>query len=204
MHDRNTTHVAPCVRVSATRRISRRPRGRRVRRSDNNFVGVPVPTGTVVTFRDTKFDFTHLQTFAMPDTVVHFAPVDRHGVESAAPTIRRFSSRVRADFLARGYTETRIPHDDPDFVVLVGATATQNYNAYVGYSWYGDWGFYPGWGWYAPGLRHQLGHRVSVVSIRRRDRIRPRHGVVTLIPTLTVNPLDHRCRAAWAGAATGC
>lgn len=171
---------------------------------DNNFVTVPVPTGTVATFRDTNFNFQSIQTFSMPDTVIHFAPVTGTALDVTRAYDQTILSRVRADFIARGYTEDTDPRNvRPDFVVLVGATATQNYNAFIGYSWYGYWGFYSGWGWYAPGFDTSWGIAYPwypYVGVTAYDRGTV---VVDLIPTLSVNPLSRSVSSAWAGVATG-
>jgi len=172
---------------------------------DNNddFVAIPVITDTVVTFHDTSFNFQAVQTFSMPDTVVHFAPVTGTAIDVSRTYDQTILSRVRADFIARGYVEDTDPRNTrPDFVVLVGATATQNYNAFIGYSWYGYWGFYPGWGWYAPGFDTSWGivyPWYPTVGVTSYDRGTV---VVTLIPTLSVNPLNRSVQATWAGVAT--
>jgi hypothetical protein len=86
--------------------------------------------------------------------------------------------------------------------VLVGTTATTNYNAYVGYSWYGTWGFYSGWGWYSPGFNTSWGivypwyPYVGVTAYDRGTLI------VDLIPTLQVNPTSQTIRSAWSGVAS--
>jgi hypothetical protein len=170
---------------------------------DDDFVGVPVPTGGVATFKDSTFDFTTLLTYAMPDTVVHFEPVTGTPIAISRAWDATILDRLRADFLTRGYVQVTDPSaTTPDFVVLVGATATENYNAYVSYAWYGTWGFYPGWGWYAPGFDTTWGivyPWYPYVGVTAYDRGTV---LVTLIPTRTVNPLQHSIGAAWAGAAT--
>jgi hypothetical protein len=172
---------------------------------DNNddFVAIPVITDTVVTFHDASFNFQAIQTFSMPDTVVHFAPLTGTPLDVSRAFDQTILSRVRADFISRGYTEDTDPRNvRPDFVVLVGATATQNYNAFVSYPWYGSWGFYSGWGWYAPGFDTSWGIAYPwypTVGITSYDRGTV---VVTLIPTLSVNPLGRSVTAAWAGVAT--
>jgi hypothetical protein len=164
----------------------------------------PVPiTGAVAAFADSTVDFGALQTFAMPDTIVHFAPAT--GTPLAVP--RTFDEtildRVRNDFLARGYVDvTGAENVQPDFVVLVGATATENRAAFVSYPWYASWGFFAGWGWYAPGfdnswtIVYPWAPHVTVASYPRGTLI------VELIPTLSVNPLNQSVNAAWAGVAT--
>jgi len=118
---------------------------------DDDIVAVN-PTA-VTTFNDASFNFASLHTFAMPDTVVHFAPLTGTPLTVTRQFDQTALNQVRADFLARGYTQvTAGAGVTPDFVVLVGATATTNYNAFVGYPWFSTWGFYSGWAFYAPGF----------------------------------------------------
>ncbi len=173
---------------------------------DDDFVNVITPpvADVVATFRDSTFDFTALRTFAMPDTVVHFNPATGTPIPVSREHDRALLDQVRADFIARGYTEVSDPRTTrPDFVVLVSATATQNYNAFVGYNWYGTWGFYSGWGWYAPGFTNSwtvVYPWYPVVGVTAYDRGTI---VVDLIPTLSVNPLNQSVTSAWAGVARG-
>ncbi len=170
--------------------------------NDNNLV-VPV-TATVAVFKDSNFNFTTLHTFAMPDTVVHFAPVTGTPLDVSRQFDQVALQQVRSDLLSRGYVEITDPQTvRPDFVVLVGATATTNYNAFVGYSWFGAWGFYTGWGWYAPGFTTSWGvvyPWFGVVGVTAYDRGTL---VVDLIPTLSVNPTARTIQSAWTGVATG-
>jgi hypothetical protein len=174
--------------------------------SDDDFVNIvePVISDIVATFKDSTFDYATLHTFAMPDTVVHFAPATGTPAAVSRQFDRQILDQVRADFKARGYVEVTDPRSNtPNFVVLVGATATTNYNAWVGYSWYGLWGFYPGWGWYAPGFGTDWGiiypwYRTVGVTAYTRGTL-----VVDLIPTVSVNPLAKTINSAWAGVATG-
>ena len=114
-------------------------------------------------------------------------------------------SRVRQDFLARGYTQV-IPSTSvtPDFIVLVGATESDNYNAFIGYPWFTIWGFSPVWQWYQPGFTDSWTivfpwYPVVGVTAYQRGTL-----VVTLIPAaLTINPLAQSITAKWAGVATG-
>ena len=164
----------------------------------------PLPIGVVATFNDDAVNFQALGTFAMPDTVLQFPP--RSGVP--IPVTRQFDQtildRVRLNLVNRGYVEVADPRtEQPDFVVLVGTTAADEYDAWVGYAWYDEWDFYTGWGWYAPGFASNWGiiypwYPVVGVTAYRRGTV-----VVDLIPTLSVNPLNRTVRSAWAGVASG-
>ena len=156
----------------------------------------PITAGAVTTFVDTMFNFQTLRTFAMPDTVIHFAPATGTPLPVSREFDRTILDRVRQDFLGRGYIlDTDPANVAPDFVVLVGTTATENYMPWVSYSWYATWGFYAGWGFYVPGFDASWGivypyATVGVTPFSRGTLI------VDLIPTLSVNPLakEHQAR----------
>ena len=170
---------------------------------DDDFVN---PVGAVRVFADSSFDFSTLHTFAMPDTVAHFAPLTGTPLDVTRAFDQTILQQVRADFIARGYVqETNPVQNRPDFVVLVGTSATQNYDAWVSYSWYPYYGYYSGWGWYAPGFNS--GWTISypwyaTVGVTAYDRGTI---VVTIVPTndVQINPLTRDIKAAWAGVATG-
>jgi hypothetical protein len=163
----------------------------------------PVQTVVVTTFKDPVFDFATLHTFSMPDTVIHFDPLTGTPLSVTRQFDATALQAVRQNLLARGYTEvTAGAGITPSFVVLVGATATENYNAFVGYSWFNVWGFYNGWAFYAPGFDNSWGivypwYPTSGVTAYARGTL-----VTTIIPTLTINPLAKNISAAWAGVAT--
>ena len=167
---------------------------------DDDFTG---PTVGVTTVRDETFDFTRMRTFAMPDTVVHFAPLTGTALEVTRQFDRVALDEVRQNLLLRGYTQVADPSTTrPDFVVLVGSTATTNYDAWVAYPWYGYWGFYSGWGWYTPGFTTSWSlvyPWYPVVGVTAYDRGTM---LVTMVPTLSVNPLNTTINASWAGVAS--
>jgi Domain of unknown function (DUF4136) len=171
---------------------------------DDDIVGV-IPIPVVRTVRDPAFDFTNLKTFAMPDTVAHLAPLTGQAIAVSREFDRTVLDQVKANLLARGYVQASNPIlTRPDFVVLVGATATQTYDAYATYSWYPYYGYYSGWGWFAPGftsdwtLAYPFYASVGVTTLERGTFL------VTLVPTaLAVNPLvAKQLNAEWAGTAT--
>jgi hypothetical protein len=168
---------------------------------DSNDVVVPTINSAVAVFKDSSFDFTTLRTFSMPDTIVHLFPLG----EAAQAVTRQFDrvaiNQVRQDLRARGYVEITNASIRPDFVVLVGATATPNYNAFVGYPWFTFWGFYRGWAWFSPGFSTTWGiiyPWFSVVGITSFDRGTL---IVDLIPTSSVNTTTRTIRSAWTGVA---
>jgi Domain of unknown function (DUF4136) len=169
--------------------------------SDNNFV-VPVVTKVVSVFRDTSFDFATLHTFAIPDTVVHFEPLTGTPIAITRQFDQTALDRVRADLIARGYTEVSNPRIvKPDFIVLVGATATASYNAFIGYSWFTIWGFSPVWGWFTPGFTTNWGIVYPWFGVVGATSFARGTLVVDLIPTSSVNPTARTIRSAWTGVA---
>jgi len=174
---------------------------------DLNLVPIINPANIVTTFHDSTFNFGALATFAMPDTVVHFAPI----VGSPSPISRDFDatilSRVRQDFIGRGYQDRTLQINPgaqaPDFIVLVGATESDNFNAFVGYPWFTIWGFSPVWSWFQPGFNNSWTIVFPWFPVVGATAYPRGTLVVTLIPTVTVNPLASSIGARWAGVATG-
>jgi hypothetical protein len=169
---------------------------------DDDIINV-VPTPVVRTVRDPGFNFANLRTFAMPDTVAHLVPVTGTPLVVSREFDRAVLDQVKANLLARGYTQVTAPQTvAPDFVVLVGATAATNYDVFATYSWYPYYGYYSGWGWYAPGFTsdwtviYPFYPTVGVTAFDRGTFL------VTLVPTVTVNPLVKSLNAEWAGTAT--
>jgi hypothetical protein len=170
---------------------------------DDDEIVIPAGNVVVTALKDSTFNFATLKTFAMPDTVIQFQPL----TGTAIPVTRQFDAtiinQVRSDLLARGYVEvTRADSIRPDFVVLMGTTASENFNAWVSYSWFPYWGYWTGWGWYAPGFNNSWTfvypwYGVVGVTAYTRGTL-----VVTIVPTLQVNPLNQSIQAAWAGVAT--
>jgi hypothetical protein len=165
--------------------------------------GITGPTGVVTAIRDQSFNFSTLHTFAMPDTVVQFTAVTGSPIAVSRTYDHTALDEVRQNLVMRGYTEVANPlNTRPDFIVLVGSTATTNYDAYVAYPWYDVWGFYPGWGWYAPGfnstwsLVYPWYPQIGVTAYDRGTL------VVTIIPTAGVSPTGRTINASWAGVAS--
>ncbi len=172
--------------------------------SDNgNLVGV-ISSGIVTTFKDSNFNFTTLHTFAMPDTVAHLVPI----TGTPLPITGQFDAvalnQVRADLLARGYTDvSNTPGVTPDFVVLVGATATDNSAAFVTFPWFNFWGFSPVFNFFTPGFSSAWGiifPWAPVTGVTAFDRGTL---IVTIVPTSSIDQANETIQAAWAGVATG-
>ena len=171
---------------------------------DINLVPVVVPSNIVTTFKDSAFNFTTLRTFAMPDTVVHFAPVVGTPVPISRDFDRTILDRTRQDLLARGYTQvTPSLAVVPDFIVLAGATESDNFNAFVGYPWFTVWGFSPVWAWFQPGFSDSWTIVYPWFPVTGNVAYPRGTLVITITPTLSVNPLAQSISAVWAGVATG-
>ena len=171
--------------------------------SDDN--DIIIPAGSVTTFADSSFDFTTLHTFAMADTVAHLVNVGVNPVPVTNAFDSTILSQVRTDLLARGYIEVDPQVTRPDFEVLTGVSASDNYNAFITSNWFGYWGSSPIWGWLPGGVDptwtiiYPWFNAGAIVTFQRTTLI------VTIVPTTpVVNPLlaQKQLRAAWAGVAT--
>ncbi|GAO42207.1 hypothetical protein FPE01S_01_12200 [Flavihumibacter petaseus NBRC 106054] len=101
----------------------------------------------VYTDYDKNYDFSKVQTYFMPDSVVH------SNVGSDQPD-HRFDAQIlqslKTNLDALGWT--RLSENGPDKAdVVVLPTASANaYGSCAAYCWYCDWGWWPGWGYYPP------------------------------------------------------
>ena len=155
----------------------------------------------VVTVRDTDFPFGAVRTFSIPDSIVHLQPASG-GTMLALSRAHddEILAAVRANLIARGYT----PNVDPgrvqsDVIVLVGATATQEYAALATYPWWNVWGWYEGWdedidfdATWSFDYPNVAVIEVDVGTI-----------IVDMIANLQVNPLSQSVPSVWIGAARG-
>src|SRR5688572_16409426 len=121
---------------------------------DDDEIVDPTVVAAVAAFRDNEVNFPLYHTFAMPDTVIHFAPATGTPIAVSREHDRAILDRVRLNFLARGFTEasSAAGAPPPDFLVFVGTTATQNHAAWVNYPVFTRWGFYPALRFYDPGF----------------------------------------------------
>lgn len=111
----------------------------------------------VATFYDKNFNFANVQTYAMPDTIVHYVDSTQQIVSISRQYDTQILSQIESKMNSLGYTREMNPQiNGADVFILVGATASQNYKVYGGSSWWPYWGWYPGWGYwpieqYGPG-----------------------------------------------------
>lgn len=160
----------------------------------------PTPIAVAVTaLHDSTFAFPSLTTFAMPDTIIHFAPLNGTPLEVTRAYDQAVLNQIRTNLLARGYTEAA-PGTLASFVVLVGATATTNYNAFIGYppDYWSSWEDYnlyvenDGGSWM---IVYPWNSSISTTFDRGTL-------IVDVIPTLQVNPDPNTIKSVWAGVAT--
>ena len=143
----------------------------------------------VVTVFDKEANFKR-PTYFMPDTVVHY------GDSTLSDNIDRSKdglilSTIAQNMSNRGYQRITVVDSTkpaPDFIILVGATITQNTGAIVyppSWGWWPGWGWYPGWGggWYPGGVSYYNYTTGTVlISFMDSQRIEPpnRFGVTWL------------------------
>ena len=113
----------------------------------------------VVTTHDETVDFTSFTTYALLDSVVHIDLEDNNNDSLLTrDNDALILSQIRSNIEALGYVEEADPaNNTPDVILLVGALAVTNTEAYVSYPWYGWYGYYPyygccgsGYGYYYP------------------------------------------------------
>ena len=165
---------------------------------ESNLIFVPGQPSGVTTLHDATFDFSTLHTFALPDTVVHLVPVNGVSVPVSRANDAAALAQVRANLLSRGYVEAA-PGTEPDFVVLVGASAAVHYNAWVGYDVGAVWGFFPGWG--IVGFDNSWTIVYPWFSQVGNTSFNSGTLIVDMIPTRLAVPAAHTVHSVWAGIA---
>lgn len=154
----------------------------------------------VVTTFDEQVDFGNLKTFALLDTIMHLTgdPDKPDSDIISRDYDRQILALIAQNFEDRGYqrvSDSQIP-PDPDFVVLVSATALQYWNVYGGYPWYPYWGYWPGWGccgsgwgWYYPPT---VGYAYSTGTL-----------IVTMVDPKNADDENKLVPVQWTGAQNG-
>ena len=114
----------------------------------------PEDMDLVGTSYDKDFNFSDVNTFSLPDTIVHMV------VQGEEDSLGReydnlIISRVRAQMISYGYEEEPLDTLNPaDVVLLISAMSSTNSGLYFDPAWmWGYWGWWPGWSGYpgAPG-----------------------------------------------------
>jgi hypothetical protein len=102
----------------------------------------------VYTNEDKEYDFSTINTYFLPDSVVHM-------VEQGDEADHRFDEQILSALVdnlnALGWT--RLPENGQNKadVVVLATASNQLYGSCAAYCWYCYWGWYPGWGYYPPG-----------------------------------------------------
>jgi len=99
-----------------------------------------------VTFYDPSADFSELQTYIMPDSVVHREQTGELSPQQSGRYDALILETVAGNMATMGYQRILDPTaNPPDVVVLVTVTGNSEYRAYVDYHWFHDWIWYGGW-----------------------------------------------------------
>jgi len=97
----------------------------------------------VATFYDQEADFTSLTTFSMPDSVVQIKISGAENIDLSHDHDDDILAQVADNLTARGYQRENDPDQNkPDFVVLVNAAATTQYDPYASNPWYSYWSWW--------------------------------------------------------------
>lgn len=102
-------------------------------------------TSIVVTKYDSKFNFSSINTYALPNTVFDLPGSDtvNHNYDAL------ILSEVDKNMTRIGYVKELDPlQNGADVVVVV--SVSKKTTVYVDYSWYPYWGLWPGWGYWGP------------------------------------------------------
>ncbi len=173
---------------------------------DGNFIILSPTTpavGTVVTFHDSTFNFNSLFSFAIADSVVQFNPVTGNPVAVPHTFDQVALSQVRSNLLARGYKDVTGTGERASFVVLLGASATDNFNAFASFPWFSLWGFSPVFSFFTPGFDNSWGITFPWFAQTGTTNFARGTLVVTIVPTASVDTTTKTIRPVWSGVATG-
>ena len=106
----------------------------------------------VLTNHDPDFDFTSIQTYASPDSLIDIAalldPDSEGNIDLTKAQQQQIIAWIDAELASRGYQKVGYEQGDPnppDFFMLPGVIKSTT--VVVG----GGWGCYPYWGWYGCG-----------------------------------------------------
>jgi hypothetical protein len=97
----------------------------------------------VATFYDQNADFTSLTSYSMPDSVVQVQISGSENRDISHDHDGDILAEVADQLAARGYQRENNPDQNkPDFVVLVSAAATTEYDPYASDPWYSYWSWW--------------------------------------------------------------
>jgi Domain of unknown function (DUF4136) len=149
---------------------------------------------TVTTIHDEDTDFRAIQTYVLPDTVIHIQGEDGDDdddVELSREFDEHLLKHVRENMNARGYQEISGP-TRPDAVVTVSAFGTEVTEVYYNY-WCDYWGWYGWYGYpcgYYPGYTYVYTYDTGTIIIDMHD-------------TRTESVVDERVPVIWTGSLRG-
>ncbi len=101
----------------------------------------------VYTNYDKQFNFTGINTYFMPDSVVHVVPP---GEDADHRFDAQILATLKANLDALGWTRLAVDGGNKADVVVLPLANKTAYASCAYYCWYCYWGWYPGWGYYPP------------------------------------------------------
>lgn len=106
----------------------------------------------VYTTYDEEYDFMAQNTYAMPNQIVTDVKInngDTSYVYMDDEYANQILAKIDLNMQANGWTKVGV-NDNPDMLMMPGATSSTNYYYYWWYDWWWGW-YYPSWwGWYYP------------------------------------------------------
>ncbi|WP_052272765.1 DUF4136 domain-containing protein [Flavihumibacter solisilvae] len=100
----------------------------------------------VYTNQDKAYNFSGINTYFMPDSVVHIT----EGGTADHRYDRQILSSLKSNLDALGWTQLSETGQAKADVVVMAAASDQTWASCAYYCWYCYWGWYPGWGYYPP------------------------------------------------------
>jgi hypothetical protein len=152
----------------------------------------------VITLFDPEVDFGAIQTYAMPDSVVHVG--DDEGIIDNIT--RQYDALILGEVAhnmeALGYARIADPEQNPPDVFLAVAVSSSRWvDVYQYYPWYDYWGWYPGWGYY-PGYYPYYGYPVTEVTTYTSGSL-----VINMLDFENLDEAEERIPLLWAAAVNG-
>src|SRR5262245_16207676 len=102
----------------------------------------------VYTNYEKTYDFSTVQTYFMPDSVVHKmsggTSADHRYDDAILSQLETSLNELGWQRLSAGSGATKAD------VIVLPTVSRQIYGSCAAYCWYCDWGWYPGWGYYPP------------------------------------------------------
>ena len=153
----------------------------------------PEDSDVIVTLYDTDVNFQNIDTYALPDTIVHLSG-DTTVTDNSLLT-RAYDAfilgEIRQHFDDFGYTEVDTSAS-PDVGIVVLASAQKNYEAYTSAPSYGYWS------WWGPGWSYNYNWATTTVYSFTSGTL-----IVLMVDPSTRNDAAREVDAYWAGAMNG-